>query len=116
MNTTSGGTSSAGRGGPRLLRRFRTDVRTLVVLVACSAVTLWALRRLWENHDPLVVQSRSIQKQAISTLRSGKASERVTAIHELERLGSGDGTIAIPPLIERSRTRKPKCGSRRSKP
>ncbi len=96
MNTNSDGSSNAGKDGPWLLRRFRTDMRTLIVLVACCAVTLWALRRLWENYDPVLVETRSIQNRAIGTLQTGKPAERVTAIHMLERLGTGDSRSHFP--------------------
>jgi HEAT repeat protein len=75
-------------------------MRTLVVLIACCGVILWALRRLRDNSDPVLVEARAIQDQAIGALRSGKPGERLTAIHELERLSHADRTITIPPLIE----------------
>ncbi len=84
---------------PKAARRLQTNVRTLVVLVACCGLSLWAARRLWENYDPVQVEARSIQKRAIGILQSGKPAERVDAIHELERLKAGDRAVAIPPLL-----------------
>jgi HEAT repeat protein len=99
MSTKSDGSSNPASDGPKRVRRLQTDVRTLIVLVACSGVILWALRNLWENYDPVRVEARSIQKRAIGALQSGKPDERFTAIQELERLRAGDSAMSIPPLI-----------------
>jgi HEAT repeat protein len=78
---------------------LQTNVRTLVVLVACCAAILWALRHVWENSDPVLLEARSIQKRAIRDLQSGKPAQRLSAIKELERLRVGDSSSAIPSLI-----------------
>jgi HEAT repeat protein len=84
---------------PQNARRFQTNVRTLVALVACCGVILWAARRLWENYDPVRIEVRSIQNRAIAALRSGKSADRVDAVHELQRLSGGDRAVAISSLI-----------------
>jgi HEAT repeat protein len=95
----SEGGASPGEGVVRQARRFKTDVRTLIVLIACRAVTFWAMRRLWENYDPVLVEARLIQQRAIQVIQSGKPAESLTAIQELARLRFGDSTVAIAPLI-----------------
>ena len=91
---------NSGADKTRKARRFQTSLWTLVVLVACCGVTLWAARRLWENYDPVLAEVRSIQNRAIATLRSGKPVDRVNAAHELERLGAGTVPSRLLPLIE----------------
>jgi len=95
------GTSDESSSGPDVIKpnpRRRVKVRTLIVLIACSGMLLWAGRTLWERHDPVAAEARAIQNRAIDALKSTKAAERVTAIRELERLGFGDSAIAIRPL------------------
>jgi HEAT repeat protein len=99
MSTNSDGSLKSGTDAPKGAQQFQTRVRTLIVLVACCAAILWAWRHWSENNDPEVSEARSIQKKAIGALQSGKTSERMTAIVELERLGHGDRSIAIHPLI-----------------
>jgi HEAT repeat protein len=84
---------------PQNARRFQTSVWTLVALVACCGVILWAARRLWENYDPVRVEARSIQNRAIAALRSRKSADRVGAVHELQRLNGGDLAVAMSSLI-----------------
>ncbi len=100
MSTRGDDHLESGIDPPRNARRFQTSVWTLVVLVACCGVILWAARRLWENDDPVRAEARAIQKQAIDALQSAKPAERLTAIHEIERLSHADQTVPIPPLIE----------------
>jgi HEAT repeat protein len=99
MSTDSDGSLNSGADGPKPVRRTQSGVRTLIVLVACCAVILWAWRYLSENYDPLLVESRSLQKQAIGLLRSSKPAERLAAIRELERPRSADSSTAVAPLI-----------------
>jgi len=99
MSTNVEGPLNSGTDGPKPVRRLQTGMRTLLVLVACCAAILWAWRHSSENSDPVLVEARSIQKRAISALRSNKPADRLTAIVELDRLHSGDSAIAIPPLI-----------------
>ncbi len=91
--------ASSGADARKPVRRLQTSVRTLVVLVACCGLIFWAARRLWDNSDPVLVEARSIQQQAIAALRSGKPAKRTNAAHELQRLQAGDRAVAIPPLI-----------------
>ncbi len=99
MSTRGDDHLESGIDPPRNARRFQTNVRTLVALVACCGVILWAARRLRDNYDPVRVQVRSIQNRAIAALRSGKSAGRVAAVHELQRLGGGDRAVAISSLI-----------------
>jgi HEAT repeat protein len=71
----------------------------MIALVACCGAIFWAWRNVSQNSDPVRAEVRSIQDQAISALQSGKPAERVAGIVELERLRTGDSSIAIPPLI-----------------
>jgi HEAT repeat protein len=99
MSTNGEGSVNSGTERPKPVRRYQTGVRTLIVLVASCGVILWALRNMWENYDPVRVEVRSLQKQAIVAIQSSKANERLSAIQELERLRGGDNEISIPPLI-----------------
>lgn len=99
MSTSGEGALEPEVDKPKRASWLKTNVRTLIVLIACCGVCLWAARRLWENADPVAVESRSIQDQAIRALKSGTAAERVAAIQELRTLRTGDSTAAIPPLI-----------------
>jgi HEAT repeat protein len=99
MNTDGDGSSNPGTDRPERSRGLQTGVRTLIVLVACCAAILWAWRHWSENSDPVRAEARSIQERAIDMLRSGKPAERIAAITELARLGFGDKTIAVPPLL-----------------
>jgi HEAT repeat protein len=99
MSTNTDGSLNSRTDGPKPARRLRTRVRTLIALVACCAVILWAWRHLRENLDPVLLEARSIQKRAIGALHSGKPADRLTAIVDLERLRTGDSSIGIPPLI-----------------
>jgi HEAT repeat protein len=99
VSTRGNDHSESGIDRPQKSRRFQTSVWTLVVLVACCALILWAARRFWENSDPVRVVARSVQNRAIAALRSGKSADRVDAVHELERLAGGDRALAIRSLI-----------------
>ncbi len=99
MSTQGDNHVKSGIDQPKKARGFQTNVRMLVLVVASCGVILWAVRRLWENSDPVLVEARAIQKHAIGALRSGKPAERLTAIQELERLRRADPAIAIPPLV-----------------
>jgi HEAT repeat protein len=72
-------------------RRRQTGVRALIALVICCGIVFWAGRSLWESQHPAIA--------AAGRLRSSSSSERVTAIRDLMELGTGDGQIAIPPLM-----------------
>jgi HEAT repeat protein len=80
---------------PPRRRRYRFSVLTLMALIVCCAVMMWAARTLWESQHPAIAAARG--------LRSGKASKRLAAIRDVASLGSEDSTGAIPPLIERLR-------------
>jgi HEAT repeat protein len=84
---------------PNGTRRFQTNVRTLIALVACCAAGLWAYRRVQDEGDPVLSEARVIQKRAFNGLKSSKPAERVGAIQDLERLGAGDSSVAIPSLL-----------------
>ncbi len=90
---------SAAPDKPPRGRRSQTGVRTLVALIACCGLILWAWRYLAENGDPVRLETRAIQKRAIQSLQSDMPGERVAAIQDLERLHSGDSSSAVPPLI-----------------
>ncbi len=98
MSTSDDGPSGPDVIKPKPVRRLQANVRTLIVLVGCAAVILCAGRRLWENRDPMQAEARAIQGRAIAALESKKAGERLAAIHDLERLGFGDSSIAIRPV------------------
>jgi HEAT repeat protein len=76
---------------PKNGRRLQTGVRTLIVLVACCGVMLWAARYLWESQHPVLAAARGLQ--------SRNPSERMNAIRELVHIGIGDSRVAIPPLV-----------------
>jgi HEAT repeat protein len=99
MSPNKDGSLNSGPDGPKPVRRLQTGTRTLIALVACCGAILWAWRYASENNDPVRVEARSIQNRAIGALKSGKPPERLLAIQELERLGHGDNSIAIPPLV-----------------
>jgi HEAT repeat protein len=101
MSTNSDGSSNSGAetDGQKRVRRPQSGLRTLIALVACCAVILWAWRYLSENYDPLLVESRSLQRRAIGTLRSSKQAERLAAIRELGRPDSANSSIVVPRLI-----------------
>ena len=109
MSANSDGSLNSGTDGPKPVRRLQTRVRSLIALVACCAVILWAWRHLAENLDPVLLEARSIQKRAIGALHSDKPADRLTAIVDLERLRTGDSSIAIPPFPR-------SCIERRSRP
>ena len=79
-------------------RRYLTGVRALCALVACCGVIVWAGRVVWEYRDPVRTESRAIQARALRALQSREATERVTAIRELQRLRFADDALAIRPL------------------
>jgi HEAT repeat protein len=99
MTADSAGSRNSTAGKSNRRPQFQTGVKSLLALVACSAAILWAWRNVSENSDPVRSETREIQKRAISALHSEKPADRVAAIVELERLGMGDRTVAIPPLI-----------------
>src|SRR5262245_30485925 len=99
MSPNRDGSWNSETNAPKPVRRLQTGVRTLLALVACCGAILWAWRNVKENSDPVFVEARAIQRRAIGALQSSKPAERLTAIQELERLGYGDGTIVIRPLI-----------------
>ena len=99
MSTDSDGSLNSGPEGPKPVRRPQTNVRALIALVACCGAILWAWRNVSQNSDPVRAEVRSIQNRAIGALQSGKLADRLAGIVELERLRTGDSSIAIPPLI-----------------
>lgn len=84
---------------PKRRRGLQTGTRSLLVLVACVGVILWAWRYYWENSDPVRVQAREIQERAIRNLKASQPEDRIGAIQDLQRLGAGDPTVGIPSLI-----------------
>jgi HEAT repeat protein len=101
MKTSGDGSVSRETHVPKRARRFQTDVRTLVVLVACCGLIFWASRHLTENADPVVNEVRALQRRAIEALASSKKpADRLTAIHELEGLPSAEVSISIPALVQ----------------
>ena len=83
MSTVSDGPLNSGTDKPKPGRRFQTSVRTLIVLVACSAAVLWAWRNVWVSSDHVRAEARSIQERAIGALKSGRPDERMAAIVQL---------------------------------
>lgn len=101
MSTDSDGPVKSTTDAPQKTRRLQTNVRSLVVLVACCGAVLWAWRHLAENGDPVRNEARGLQRTAISTLRSSKKqADRLAAVYELERLREGDVSITVSALIE----------------
>ncbi len=80
--------SAAGSGK---VPRFQTGVRSLIALVACTGVLLWAGRQLWENQHPALAAARGLQSRV--------AASRVRAVHELVDFGIRDSGFAIPAAI-----------------
>ncbi len=78
--------------------RYQTGVRTLIALIACCALIFWAWRRVRESNDPVLAEAQAIQSKAIRALDSPKPSDRIAAIHELERLHKVDSAIAFRAL------------------
>jgi HEAT repeat protein len=99
MNTDGDGSLNTGNAVPKPARRLQTNLRGLIALVACCGAIFWAWRNVSQNSDPVRAEVRSIQTRAISALQSAKPAERLSGIVELERLRTGDSSIAIPPLI-----------------
>jgi HEAT repeat protein len=81
--------------GTKLPVRFQTGMRTMIALVACVALLFWAWRHVRENSDPVLSEARDIQSRAIQALLLPKASERIAAIHELERLVGADDSVSL---------------------
>jgi HEAT repeat protein len=79
-------------------QRYQTGMRTLIALVACVALIFWAWRRVGESSDPARAEARAIQAGALRALSSPKASERIAAIQELDRLQLADAALAVRPL------------------
>ena len=90
---------SAGRA--RRLQRYQGGLRTLIALVACCGVLLWAWRVLRDKVDPALADTRAIQERAIHALRSPDASTRATAIRDLVALPYGESAVVIPQLLDR---------------
>jgi HEAT repeat protein len=82
---------SESAASPPRSRRLQTSVRTLIALVACCGVLLWAARIAWESQHPAIA--------AAQRLKARSAFERVEATRQLGQLGLGDASEAIPPLI-----------------
>jgi HEAT repeat protein len=71
--------------------RWRSGLRTLLVVAGCSGVLWWTVIVVLKESRPA--------KSAIRAMGSSDPSERVDAIRELETTGLGESQIAIPPLI-----------------
>jgi HEAT repeat protein len=72
---------------------FRVRLLTLLILVACCAVVLWAARRLWEaNHIPTA-------GDWARTLRSGRPDDRRVAALKLAEVGPEGVGVAVPALL-----------------
>jgi HEAT repeat protein len=98
MSTSGDGPPEAEVIKPKPARRPQTNVLTMVALVACCGVVLWAWKVVWDSRDPTLLEARAIQDRAIAALRSPKAADRMTAIQALDRLVFGDIDVAIGPL------------------
>jgi HEAT repeat protein len=66
-------------------------VLSLIALVACTGVLLWAGRYLWESQHPAIAAARGLQAQT--------TAGRVRAVHSLVDFGNRDPAIAIPAMI-----------------
>lgn len=78
----------------------RLSVRSVLLLVACCAAFLWAIRYANRHRDPVAAESRALQRLAISRLQQRDAAERLAAIDELARLLLVDDLSAIMALAE----------------
>jgi HEAT repeat protein len=67
------------------------SVSSLIALVACFGLVVWAVRFLWERQQP--------ELAALRELNSPTASDRVHALRELGQFGHEDPGALIPPLI-----------------
>ncbi len=45
-------------------RRYQIGLLSLLALVACCALILWAAREAWQNRDPLVAEERALEVRA----------------------------------------------------
>jgi hypothetical protein len=67
------------------------SVSSLIALVACFGLVVWAVRFVWERQQP--------ERAALRELNSPTASDRVHALRELGQFGHEDPGALIPPLI-----------------
>jgi HEAT repeat protein len=67
------------------------SVSSLIALVACFGLVVWAVRFLWERQQP--------ELAALRELNSPTPSDRVHALRELGQFGHEDPGALIPPLI-----------------
>jgi HEAT repeat protein len=81
--------ASFGRESRRTLPR--RSVSSVIALVACSGLVIWAVRFVWERQQP--------ELAALRELSSPTASDRVHALRELGRFGHENPGGLIPPLI-----------------
>lgn len=95
MSSNGADSTSSVSETPEPARRRNARVRTLLVLIACCAAIFWAWRYASENLDPVRAEARAIQNRAIGALKSAKTADRLSAIHELERLQRRDESIAV---------------------
>jgi HEAT repeat protein len=98
-NTVSADDPS-GSGSTKKLRRgrFRIGMREVFLLVACSAVVLWAVRRVSDHLNPVRVAARQLQydlggdrQAALETLTQASGSEIDVALPLLIKLQAGAG-------------------------
>jgi HEAT repeat protein len=66
------------------------SVSSLIALVACSGLVVWAVRSVWERGQPDLA--------ALRELSSSTASDRVHALRQLGQFGHEDPGPLIPPL------------------
>ena len=77
-------------GDPKPRPWFRTDVRTLLVLVACVALVLWSWRTLSDT-DPLRAAARRVE--------SGREDDRLHAVLTLGGAEADEADVAMPALL-----------------
>ncbi|MHC5542151.1 HEAT repeat domain-containing protein, partial [Singulisphaera rosea] len=99
MSSDPDETSSPRAEEPKPVRRHRSGVRTMIVMVACCAAILWAWRYGSENYDLASVEARLDQKRILGSIQSKTPDERVAAIQELARVRHGDISVSVPPVI-----------------
>ncbi len=78
---------------------WRFSVRTLLVVVACSAMVLWSARRVWDTLSPVRAEARRIA--------DGVESDRQRAIQTLIEASDAEIDVALPALIKLETTAGP---------
>src|SRR4051794_27282666 len=76
--------------GPKPRPRVLLDVRTMLALVACTALVLWSWRTLRDN-DPVRAAARRVD--------SGREDDRLQAVFTLSGAQANEAEVAIPALL-----------------